>query len=587
VYFHDVETDLTSITFAVTSASFNTVLYVRNPDCSVAGTVARCNDGTGNLATVTIVDPTEGNYFAIVDGSSGLTGTFTLRVSGIVDLGGDCDPASTSFVCEAGTTCGGAGTCVPTACTDGLDNDADGDIDYPFDPGCLNISDVDETDPVPLPQCADGLDNDMDLLIDYGMDPGCEAASDGAELDECVPGAPVTVHPGGDLAGTTVGGSSLLGSPAGCGSTTTATTPEKVYFHEVVTDLASITFAITTATFNTVLYIRNPSCSVAGTAAQCNDGLLNTASVTIADPPLGQHFAIVDGSSGLTGTFNLRITGIIDLGGACDPASTSFVCETGTACGPAGTCVLAACTDGLDNDLDGDIDYPNDPGCLNISDGDETDPVPLPQCADGLDNDMDTFIDYPADTSCTAASDDNESCTFIETFESGVWPAAGWTAFAAGGTVTAAAAHDGAFGLNDPGWHYNTTTTFGAVGDKISVWGRPNGSTGRIYFGFSASSAGAKSLLLAPNTNTLTIQENVGYGFADVASVPQTYTIGSWYKLEVEYLPANAIIGRLFGADGTTLINSVSHTFATPPPIGGIAVRSFGSMNIDTFLLCD
>ena len=33
---------------------------------------------------------------------------------------------------------------------------------------------------------------------------------------------------------------------------------------------------------------------------------------------------------------------------------------------------LAACADGIDNDGDGLIDYPNDPGCLSITDNDET-----------------------------------------------------------------------------------------------------------------------------------------------------------------------------------------------------------------------
>lgn len=39
----------------------------------------------------------------------------------------------------------------PVACADGLDNDADGKVDYPADPGCTSASDTDETDPAPPP----------------------------------------------------------------------------------------------------------------------------------------------------------------------------------------------------------------------------------------------------------------------------------------------------------------------------------------------------------------------------------------------------------------------------------------------------
>ena len=65
-------------------------------------------------------------------------------------------------------------TSASAACSDGLDNDADGLIDHPADPGCTSSSDTDETDPPPpAPACSDGLDNDADGLIDHPADPGC------------------------------------------------------------------------------------------------------------------------------------------------------------------------------------------------------------------------------------------------------------------------------------------------------------------------------------------------------------------------------------------------------------------------------
>jgi len=66
-----------------------------------------------------------------------------------------------------------------------------------------------------------------------------------------------------------------------------------------------------------------------------------------------------------------------------------------------------ACSDGIDNDGDFLIDFPNDPGCGTYADTDETD-LPVPQCSDGFDNDSDGLIDYPNDTGCDDANDDNE-----------------------------------------------------------------------------------------------------------------------------------------------------------------------------------
>ncbi len=40
---------------------------------------------------------------------------------------------------------------IVTQCSDGADNDSDGKIDYPTDPGCSSFSDNDETDPAPPP----------------------------------------------------------------------------------------------------------------------------------------------------------------------------------------------------------------------------------------------------------------------------------------------------------------------------------------------------------------------------------------------------------------------------------------------------
>jgi hypothetical protein len=79
---------------------------------------------------------------------------------------------------------------------------------------------------------------------------------------------------------------------------------------------------------------------------------------------------------------------------------------------------LAACSDGVDNDNDGAVDYPADKGCASPQDDDERqhdpgcsgpdDPSEAEACRDGIDNDHDGAIDYPADFSCSSPDDDDE-----------------------------------------------------------------------------------------------------------------------------------------------------------------------------------
>ena len=92
-----------------------------------------------------------------------------------------------------GTT---AGPPPPPVCSDGKDNDSDGLIDYPADPGCTSTTDTDETDPPPSPACADGIDNDSDGLVDYPADPGCTSPTD---TDEADPVAGRVIAAAGDI----------------------------------------------------------------------------------------------------------------------------------------------------------------------------------------------------------------------------------------------------------------------------------------------------------------------------------------------------------------------------------------------------
>lgn len=85
-------------------------------------------------------------------------------------------------------------------CRDGLDNDGDGYIDYPSDPGCSSKNDDSELNS--NVECDDGLDNDGDSAVDYN-DGGCSSPSDNDETD-CGDG----VCEGGETSGN---------CPADCG----------------------------------------------------------------------------------------------------------------------------------------------------------------------------------------------------------------------------------------------------------------------------------------------------------------------------------------------------------------------------------
>lgn len=79
------------------------------------------------------------------------------------------------------------------ACSDGVDNDGDGAVDYPADSGCASKNDDSERphdvdctsrdDPSEFPQCSDRIDNDHDGLIDM-KDPGCSNPQDNNESDD-------------------------------------------------------------------------------------------------------------------------------------------------------------------------------------------------------------------------------------------------------------------------------------------------------------------------------------------------------------------------------------------------------------------
>lgn len=229
----------------------------------------------------------------------------------------------------------------------------------------------------PIPQCSDGIDNDLDGKIDYPEDPNCLSAGDHSETN------PVEIFAEPiDSTGTLF--------QSGWGVFTIVVTDEPIL-------LGPTSFTITTTGMEPVERFINawledrvfpPQVSAGPKDVPLIDGI---GHVTFANP-------ILLG----TGTWRIMFRATIPVeerskvsSGAtinitADPASdwTAVRATSGTAIslnsiplidmgtlsviGPPTSDLQDACGDALDNDVDGKIDYPADTGCSNPNDDDES-----------------------------------------------------------------------------------------------------------------------------------------------------------------------------------------------------------------------
>jgi len=406
----------------------DTVLSLLNSTCAEPSLFCDDEGGTsGNSSRITAGALAAGTYIVAVDNynsPSTAPGPYDLHLSGVIAPGGACNPADTlggALACPATNPCMGAtGTmkCQLSACGDGTDNDADGKMDFPMDPGCTSLDDLDEADtcatgPGPgCPQCADGIDNDGDGQTD-SADSNCTSPSVASE--GCVSSEPVDQLVMPVTPGTTVGATNDIS--ATCSATGTNTAPDRTYSLQIP---SMRTLKIENSnSFDQHVKLLGSTCT--GTPLQCSD---EPETIQVSNLAGGMYFYVVDAFSSAAGAYTITVSGTIQNGASCESAlalNGAITCGTGFSCrGTMGsrTCQAAACSDGVDNDSDGVADYPNDPGCTSISDSDESDNCPggagCPPCSDGLDNDGDGLFDYPNDPSCSAASGITESCTTSE-----------------------------------------------------------------------------------------------------------------------------------------------------------------------------
>ena len=92
----------------VDGSAYDTVLYVKQQDCSNADFACDDDGGAGTQSLVSLTAVPAGNYFIMVDGFSSNTGAYTLTITGTIGSGEACDMAQITagiVSCAAATTC--------------------------------------------------------------------------------------------------------------------------------------------------------------------------------------------------------------------------------------------------------------------------------------------------------------------------------------------------------------------------------------------------------------------------------------------------------------------------------------------------
>ncbi len=230
------------------------------------------------------------------------------------------------------------------------------------------------------------------------------------------------------------------------------------------------------------------------------------------------------------------------------------------------------CAGDNDNDADQDGYAAADRGGLDCDDAEPGISPAAEETCDEVDNDCDGETDE-------ADAIDGPCTRLVEDFESGIWPATSWTTVSTNNGLLTSTAYEGNWALYDATWSYNEDVR-AVAGSVIGMWIRVPPSGGRVYLGFDATSAGARSFVVAPNTGDIRFQTNVGYGYVELTTAATYIPRSQWLYMELELSSSVSAVGRLYNASGT-LVESVSHTWSTPIAGGGVAIQSFGGISMD------
>ena len=230
----------------------------------------------------------------------------------------------------------------PPACSDGVDNDGDGQTDYPADPGCRSASDHSEQF-----DCQDGIDDDGDGLVDYPADPGCRAATDPTEKFDCSDGLDND-------------GDGLTDYPADPGCFTADWPLENPECSDGIDNDGD----------GNVDYPADAQCvrpSDRSELPDCSDGIDNDGDGNVDYPADAQCESAADLSE------NPQCSDGVDNDG---DGRIDYPSEYPGCISLDDPTEKAQCSDGVDNDGDGLTDWPNDPGCQTALDASESPFVP-------------------------------------------------------------------------------------------------------------------------------------------------------------------------------------------------------------------
>jgi hypothetical protein len=310
--------------------------------------------------------------------------------------------------------------CVQEDCTNGIDDDADGAIDC-ADPECGG------TPSCTTEQCTNGVDDDGDGDVDCD-DEECDANAACASV--CVPVDSITCSMG-SLTGNTDTDPNAGDVISQYGCTPSNENGNELAYSWVAEGSGEVTFTIDGLSSDLDLFGLQDAglgCDPASCLDSSTSGGSNPESITMTVSAGTTYYVVVDGWNNNVGEFTLNIA--CNLGGSpenCtngidDDGDGDVDCDDSDCVGAAG-CTGELCTDGIDNDGDGQVDCADSDcvgtsaclaeDCFNgadddgdgLADCDDPECSILPSCSsencyDNIDNDGDALIDCD-DPDCT------------------------------------------------------------------------------------------------------------------------------------------------------------------------------------------
>ena len=93
-----------------------------------------------------------------------------------------------------------------------------------------------------------------------------------------------------------------------------------------------------------------------------------------------------------------------------------------------------------------------------------------------------------------------------------------------------------------------------------------------------------KSFVFAPNTGDIRFQDNPGYGFVELSTLPLSLTGADWYYMEVTVDSTSEATGALWDSAGS-LEGVLTENYGSGLGDGWLALRSFGGGVFDDVLV--